>query len=188
MSHRHYLTIDDDDELRLRLVCTATPDAPCRKRPSDDRETWDDYDPDLTSGNPCWAVEWAEEGGWESVAGADGVEWPRIPVTIEYDEGVLVAPVFPEPILPFDGSTDAPAGDCGRGSSPCGHTFRIRVEGRMHSSGVISDNPPVHSDANWWHDDGTVEVRAHNMRDALLLAAALPLTAWPGLNNDEADR
>ena len=60
----------------------------------------------------------------------------------------------------------------------CGHTFRIRVEGRLHSSGVITDNPPTHSDANWWHDDGTVEVRAHNLRDALLLAAAKPLAEW----------
>ena len=70
----------------------------------------------------------------------------------------------------------------------CGHTFRIRVEGRLHSSGVVTDNPPVHSDADWWHDDGTVEVRAHNLRDALLLAAALPMTAWPGLADTEADR
>ena len=34
-------------------------------------------------------------------------------------------------------------------------------------------------------DDGTVEVRAHNLRDALLLAAGLPMSAWPGLNDDE---
>ena len=67
----------------------------------------------------------------------------------------------------------------------CGHTFRIQVSGRGHSSGVITDIPPTHSDANWWHDDGTVEVRAHNLRDALLLAAALPITAWPGLNEPD---
>ena len=70
----------------------------------------------------------------------------------------------------------------------CGHTFRIQVSGRGHSCGVITDNPPTHSDADWWHDDGTVEIRAHNLRDALLLAAGLPITAWPGLNDDEADR
>ena len=97
----HYLTIEDDwDELRLKLVCTATPDAPCRMRPSDDtREEWRDDDPDLTPGHPCWAVEWAEEGGWETVASADDAKWPRIPVTVEYDEGVVIAPVAPHPAL-----------------------------------------------------------------------------------------
>ena len=60
----------------------------------------------------------------------------------------------------------------------CGHTFRIRVEGRLHSSGVVTDIPLIHSDADWWHDDGTVEIRAHNLRDALLLAAAKPLAEW----------
>lgn len=68
----------------------------------------------------------------------------------------------------------------------CGHTFRIQVSGRLHSSDVVTDNPPTHSDANWWHDDGTVEVRAHNLRDALLIAATLPITDWPGLNEGEA--
>ena len=69
----------------------------------------------------------------------------------------------------------------------CGHTFRITVSGRGHSWGVVGETPPQHSDADWWHDDGTVEVRAHNLRDALLLAAGLPMSAWPGLNDDEAD-
>ena len=69
----------------------------------------------------------------------------------------------------------------------CGHTFRIQVAGRGHSWGVVGDNPPRHSDADWWHDDGTVEVRAHNLRDALLIAAALPVTAWPGLNEPDDD-
>lgn len=55
----------------------------------------------------------------------------------------------------------------------CGHTFRIHVSGRLHSSGVVTD-------------DGTVEVRAHNLRDALLIAATLPITDWPGLNEGEA--
>ena len=96
----HYLTIDADwDELRLKLVCTATPDAPCRMRPSDDRETWHDDDPDLTAGHECWAVEWAEAGGWETVAAADGAQWPRIPVSVECDEGAIIAPIAPQPTL-----------------------------------------------------------------------------------------
>ena len=98
----HYLAIDGyAEELRLKLICTATTDAPCRMRdPSDpDREEWHEGDPDLTPGHPCWAVEWSEEAGWESVASATDVEWPRIPVTVEYDEGVIVAPVAPQPDL-----------------------------------------------------------------------------------------
>ena len=67
----------------------------------------------------------------------------------------------------------------------CGHTFRIQVTGRGHSWGVVGDVPPQHSDDDRWHDDGTVEVRAHNLRDALLLAAALHITAWPGLNEPD---
>ena len=56
----------------------------------------------------------------------------------------------------------------------CGHTFRIQVAGRGHSWGVVGDNPPRHSDADWWHDDGTVEVRAHNLRDAKRQLALQP--------------
>ena len=96
----HYLTIEDTgDELRLALVCTATPDAPCRKRPSTDRESWHDDDDDLTSGHECWAVEYASEGGWETVVGAVGAQWPRIPVTVAYVEGVELAPVAPHPVI-----------------------------------------------------------------------------------------
>ena len=47
----------------------------------------------------------------------------------------------------------------------CGHTFRIQVTGPLGRR--------------------LVEVRAHNLRDALLLAAALPITAWPGLNEPD---
>ena len=97
----HYLTIEEGfDGPRLALVCTATPDAPCRMRPDDDtRESWHHGDPDLTPGHPCWAVEWAEDGGWETVAAAGGATWPRIPVTVEYDEGVVIAPVATHPAL-----------------------------------------------------------------------------------------
>ena len=58
-----------------------------------------DDDPDLTAGHECWAVEWAEDGGWETVAAADDVTWPRIPVSVECDEGVIIAPIAPQPTL-----------------------------------------------------------------------------------------
>ena len=56
----------------------------------------------------------------------------------------------------------------------CGHRFEITVRSSLHVSG-----PGEHADADWWSDNGKpVVVRAHNLRDALLCAAALPLTDW----------
>ena len=100
----HHLEIDFGmSGPELRLVCTATPDSPCRMRPADDRESWSYYDyPDLIDGE-CWAAEWVEAGGMETMASADGVTWPTIPVTVEYDEGVVLAPVAPHPPLWPDG-------------------------------------------------------------------------------------
>ena len=100
----HHLEIDFGmmSGPELRLVCTATPGSPCRMRPADDRESWSYDDPDLIDGE-CWAVEWVEGGGMETMASADGVTWPTIPVTVEYDEGVVLAPVAPHPPLWPDG-------------------------------------------------------------------------------------
>lgn len=99
----HHLEIDFGMRgPELRLVCTATPGSPCRMRPADDRETWSYNDPDLID-DECWAVEWVEGGGMETMASADGVTWPTIPVTVEYDEGVVLAPVAPHPPLWPDG-------------------------------------------------------------------------------------
>ena len=96
----HHLEIDFDmmSGPELRLVCTATPGSPCRMRPADDREHWSYSDPDLIDGE-CWAVEWVEAGGMETMASADDVTWPTIPVTVAYDEGVVLAPVAPHPPL-----------------------------------------------------------------------------------------
>jgi hypothetical protein len=58
----------------------------------------------------------------------------------------------------------------------CGHEWTISITGRGHSSGAGDD--PTHSDANYTDTYKPVTVRAHNLRDALLLAAAKPLTAW----------
>ena len=103
----HYITLRSDmnaghrGEVVLDLICTAAPGADCRKRPADPtREEWPLDDPDLIDGE-CWAVEWVAEGGWETVA-TDHAEIGRIPVAVEYDEGVLVAPVAPHPVLPID--------------------------------------------------------------------------------------
>lgn len=55
----------------------------------------------------------------------------------------------------------------------CGHEFTITVSSQMHISG-----PGEHSDADYSDEVTPVTVRAHNLRDALLLAAAEPLTSW----------
>ena len=62
-------------------------------------ESWSYNDPDLIDGEKCWAVEWVEGGGMETTASAEGVTWPTIPVTVDYDEGVVLAPVAPHPPL-----------------------------------------------------------------------------------------
>ena len=60
----------------------------------------------------------------------------------------------------------------------CGHEFTITVTSRGHSSGIhgVPDSP--HIDANYTDTMQPVTVRAHNLRDALLLAAAEPLSSW----------
>ena len=98
----HHIGIDASDPHsapRLVLVCTATPGSDCRKRPTDDRETWQFDDPDLADGD-CWAVDWIEAAGWDDSVRNDGdpALWPRIPVTVHYDEGVIVTPANPHPV------------------------------------------------------------------------------------------
>lgn len=57
----------------------------------------------------------------------------------------------------------------------CGHTFEIVVRSRGHY-GVAGEPPEGHTDANYWDDNQPVQVRAHNLRDALLVAATRPLS------------
>lgn len=56
----------------------------------------------------------------------------------------------------------------------CGHRFEVTVRSSLHVSGSGD-----HTDADWWSgDSGPVTVRAHNLRDALLVAASLPIGDW----------
>ena len=62
----------------------------------------------------------------------------------------------------------------------CGHEFTISVVTRGHYM-VVGD--PTHHDApecaaGDYLPTMTIKVRAHNLRDALLLAAAEPLAEW----------
>ena len=100
----HHLVIDTKfGEPVLRLVCTATKGADCRLKPTnaDELESWYVGDPDLTFEDaPCWAVEWIEDAGWDDgVRCAAGAKFPSWPVEITYDEGVVIAPVEPHPLL-----------------------------------------------------------------------------------------
>ena len=65
--------ISDDG---TRIVCTASPDAPCRTKPDCDTETWDAqgctaHTPPhpATPGHDCWAIPWLNHPDldlWES--------------------------------------------------------------------------------------------------------------------------
>lgn len=61
----------------------------------------------------------------------------------------------------------------------CGHRFEISVRSAGHY-GITGEGPESHSDAPFFKTDVpmVVEVRAHNLRDALLVAATLPLDDW----------
>ena len=99
MSTHHLQLFAEDGEIRPRLTCTATPDAVCRRRPVDtDQESWTDED-ETTPGHECWAVEWAEDAGWDTVTAADGI-LSSVDVEVTYDEGVVVDLAPPQPTLP----------------------------------------------------------------------------------------
>lgn len=69
----------------------------------------------------------------------------------------------------------------------CGHRWEINVRSAMHS-GIAGEGPESHKDSEYFESDPTmvVEVRAHNLRDALLVAATLPLNDWM-LDEEDAD-
>ena len=99
MSTHHLQLFAEDWEIRPRLTCTATPDAVCRRRPVDtDQESWTGED-ETTPGHGCWAVEWAEDAGWDTVTAADGI-LSSVDVEVTYDEGVVVYLAPPQPTLP----------------------------------------------------------------------------------------
>ena len=107
MSTHHLQLFAEDGEIRPRLTCTATPDSVCRRRPVDtDQESWTDED-ETTPGHECWAVEWAEDAGWDAVTAADGI-LSSVDVEVTYDEGVIVNLAPSEPTLPgLSDPTDA---------------------------------------------------------------------------------
>jgi hypothetical protein len=59
----------------------------------------------------------------------------------------------------------------------CGHRWEITIRSSMHSS-IVGGGAKSHKDAPIWDGHTPVTVRAHSLRDALLVAATLPITAW----------
>lgn len=101
----HFLNlVVEDGEPRVTFTCTATPDAPCRRRPPDwkDRESWTDEQA-TESGHPCWAADSYENLGLEAVTGRDGT-LASVPVHIWYEEGVQFESKTPQDELDLNSS------------------------------------------------------------------------------------
>ena len=56
-----------------------------------------------------------------------------------------------------------------------GHTFRITVTSRGASKVVGEEH---NTDANWWSDPWTIEVREFSLAAALRKAARVPFATW----------
>lgn len=101
MNSEHVIqVIADFSELKLEFVCNAVAGSPCRMRPADPGvEEWDsDYEGKLVS-SECWAVEWVSAGGWESVIAPHAGVYATIPVSVDYDNGVVVDLIHPQTTL-----------------------------------------------------------------------------------------
>lgn len=118
----HFLAIEEGiDELRIKLVCTATKGADCHKRhPDPTVESYSLDDPDLIDTDTCWAVEWVEEGGAETLMAVEDAAFPMIPVRLSYEEGPLVEPIAPHPLLPTEPARVLPSRSRTRVRSACG--------------------------------------------------------------------
>lgn len=116
----------DRGEIAPRLVCTATPDAPCRRRPTNpDAETWTDDD-ETTPGHDCWTTEFIDGVGFdESVTWGPGSgTLASVPVHVSYDHrGVLAEPV----VLP-DSADLLPVTAAGTPTPRTGETITTAAE------------------------------------------------------------
>jgi hypothetical protein len=96
MSDHRIEVLSHSRELSLRLVCHAPEGADCKKRPADSSVgewdgDWENADQgEFVYTDECWAIEYQEDGGWESLFTiTDGV-WGSIPVSVAYDDGVQI--------------------------------------------------------------------------------------------------
>lgn len=101
MSEHAIEVVSEDGEISLRLVCQAVKGAPCRLRPADPEvEEWSsDYEGELVD-SECWALEWQDAVGFVDGVRSDGDGvLTTFPVRVGCEEGVLVWPIPPHPML-----------------------------------------------------------------------------------------
>lgn len=104
MSEHVVEVVAEFGELNLRFVCNAVAGSPCRRRPAEkDWNEWpENYQGEMVDSD-CWAAEWVSECGWESIMpNKDGV-YASIPVSISYDDGVVVTQVESQTSLDLNG-------------------------------------------------------------------------------------
>jgi len=97
MSEHVIQVVAEFGELNMKFVCNAVAGSPCKRRPANqDLDEWPhDYEGEMIENAECWAAEWVSAGGWESIMpDVDGI-YASIPVTVDYDDGVIVRPVEP---------------------------------------------------------------------------------------------
>lgn len=106
MSGGHYLTVhfETGDQEYLTLQCRFTgPDRPCAviTCPVDHEDISRSCiaEHGATALDECWAESWFENGGREAINTED-LEPVTIPVTVEYNTGVLVHDILPCPPAP----------------------------------------------------------------------------------------
>lgn len=82
----------------------------------------------------------------------------------------------------------AKEGDLKTTGHDCGHRFRITVSTAGHY-GIVGEGPEAHQDFEDYDDDlvWNLEVRAHDLPAAMMLAAATPLSQWHGPLSGEED-
>lgn len=97
----HSLKITINDEIdcpTFQIICTGTPDAPCRRRPPDwkDRESWTDEEA-TEIGHDCLLIDWVEGSDYQTSVEKELTA--TIPITYEWDGdmGPIIQPAPPEP-------------------------------------------------------------------------------------------
>jgi len=103
MSEHVIEVVAEFGELSLKFRCNAVPGSPCKRRPVDSElEEWpSDYQGEMVDAD-CWAAEWVSECGWESIMPNNDSVYASIPISISYDDGVIVTQLESQTSLGID--------------------------------------------------------------------------------------